>query len=159
MIPLRYTDPKYGFALRIPNWWRPYLVVQRIGRSGEMAYGVQFLFKYKGKIYTDIITFSVYRMTPKQWRDKGYDESPLVLVAARNGRIFAYSTPGELPPEFLDSSGNDYDYQKYGRPIRLLKRMVNKDAPELVKTFRFANVPSYKKTQPLRPANSLRPDE
>ncbi|WP_175532234.1 hypothetical protein [Paenibacillus sp. yr247] len=76
-------------------------------------------------------------MTRKQWREKGYDDSPVVFLAERNGRIYAYTLPGELPSDFLDKSGQDYDYKKFGKPIRLLKRMVNEDVPNIVKTFRL----------------------
>ncbi|MNN88735.1 hypothetical protein D3C81_2064600 [compost metagenome] len=76
-------------------------------------------------------------MTLKQWHDEGYDESPILLLAQQRGRIFAYTVPGELPDEFLNKSKDDYDYRKYGRPIRLLKRMVNDDVPKIVKSFRL----------------------
>ncbi len=139
MIPLRYIDRKYGFILRIPDWWRPYVIVRKWRKSGDMAYGVQFLFKYKGIIYTDIFTISVYRMTPKQWRRQGYDDSPLVLVASRNGRLFAYSTPEEPPALFFDENSKDGFNPKYRRPLNLLRRMINDEVPEIAKGIKFVN--------------------
>ena len=132
-----YRDPKYGFSIQLPCWWKKYIVVRRINRLTDAEYGVYFLFKYKGKVYEEVLTLLVYRMTLKQWREQGYDESPIIMLAERNGRIYAYMTPGELPSDFLDKTKNDYDYKKYGRQIRLLKRMVNDDVPNIVKTFRF----------------------
>lgn len=132
-----YRDPKYGFSIKLPQWWKCYTVVRRSTRLDDAEYGVFFLFKYKGKVYESALTLLVYRMTLKQWRDAGYDESPIIRLAVRNGRIFSYTVPEELPEEFLDKTGYDYDYKKYGRPIRLLSRMVNDDVPKIVKTFRL----------------------
>lgn len=139
MIPLRYIDRKYGFILRIPDWWRPYAIVRTLNKSGDTAYGVQFLFKYKGTIYTDIFTVSVYRMTPGQWRRKGYDESPFSLVASRKGRLFAYSTPEEPPALFFDENSKDGFSSKYRRPLNLLRRMINDEVPEIAKAIKFVN--------------------
>lgn len=136
---MRYIDSKYGFILRIPDWWKPYLVIKRSGKSGDMAYGVQFLFKYNGKIYTDIFSLAVYRITRKQWRDKGYDDSPSVLVAERKGRIFAYSTPEEPPEEFIDENSKDGFNKKFRRPLNLLRRMINDEVPAIAKAIKFVN--------------------
>lgn len=135
-----YRDPAYGFTVQLPRWWKSYIVVKRMQRPIDAEYGVSFVFRYKGKVYDEVLTLLVYRMTRKQWRDKGYENSPIVFLAERSGLIYAYTLPEELPDAFLDPSKQNYDYKKYGRPIRLLKRMVNKDAPVIVKTFRFAGV-------------------
>lgn len=132
-----YRDKKYGFSLLIPYWWKKYIVVKFEKNLYEAEYGVSFYFKYKGKVYDEVLTIAVYRMTRKQWKDKGYDESPVVLIAQRAGRMYAYTVPGELPHEFLNKSEDDYDYKKFGTPIRLLKRMVNHDVPKIVKTLQF----------------------
>ncbi|MHA6532192.1 hypothetical protein [Paenibacillus sp. BAC0078] len=132
-----YSDPKYGFSIRLPRRWKCYTVIKKRTRLSDAEYGVFFLFKYKGKVYESALTFLVYHMTLKQWRDQGYDESPIIRLAARNGRIFAYTVPEELPEEFLDKTGYDYDYKKYGRPIRILSSMVNDDVPKIVKTFKL----------------------
>ena len=132
-----YRDPIYGFSLRIPSWWKPYIVVRRTTRTIDSEYGAFFLFKYKGKIYTDVLSLLVFRKSLKQWQDEGFDESPIIRLAVRNRRIFAYATPGELPHDFLNDTEMDYDYVKYGIPIRLLKRMVNDDVPKIVKTLRI----------------------
>ncbi|MFC5529709.1 hypothetical protein [Cohnella yongneupensis] len=131
---IKYTDTKNGFSLQLPGWWRRYIVVKRTSRLGDL----QFLFKYKGKVYIDVLTVSVYRMTRKQWRAQ-YKDSPIIFLAERDGRIFAYSLPEEMPDEFLNKAGDDYDYKKYGRPIRMLRRMVNKDVPKIVKTLKLIN--------------------
>ncbi|RKP52967.1 hypothetical protein D7Z26_14575 [Cohnella endophytica] len=132
---LSYKDPKYGFSLRLPSWWKRFIVVKSNKRLIDAEYGVFFFFKYKGKVYEEVLSLLVFRMTRKQWRKKGYDDSPIIFLAERNGLIFAYTVPGELPADFLSKSKQDYDYKKYGRPIRLLKRMVNEDVPKIVKTL------------------------
>lgn len=133
----QYRNPKYGFSLRFPCWWKNYILIRKRTRLTDAEYGVFFLFKYKGKVYEDVLSIQVFRMTRKQWRKEGYEESPFILLAERNGRIFAYLTPEELPGEFLDNTKMDYDYKKYGKQIRLLKRMVNVDVPKIVKTLKF----------------------
>lgn len=132
---LRYKDPKYCFSLRLPCWWKRFIVVKRKKRLNGAEYGVFFLFKYKGKVYEEVLSLLVFRMTRKQWRKKGYDDFPITFLAERNGLIYAYTVPGELPDGFLNKSKQDYDYKKYGRPIRLLKRMVNDDVPRIVRTL------------------------
>ncbi|MBW4085399.1 hypothetical protein [Paenibacillus sp. S150] len=134
---LLYRNSKYGFSIRLPRRWRCYTAVRRSTRWNAAEYSVCFLFKYKGKIYEPVLTLLVYRMTLKQWIAAGYDDSPITRLAVRNGRIYGYAVPGELPEEFLNARGNDYDYKRYGRPIRLLKRMVNCDVPRIIKTFRL----------------------
>lgn len=135
-----YRDPLYGFALKLPVSWRRYTTVERSRRLEDAEYGVFFRFKYKGKVYDDVLSVLVYKMTLQQWHDEGYDESPIQLLAARGGRIFAYTVPGELPEEFLSKAGDDYDYKKFGREIALLKRMVNDEVPQIVKTFKLKSV-------------------
>ncbi len=103
----------------------------------DAEYAVHFLFKYQGKTYGEALSLLVFRMTRKQWVELGYEDSPFFFLAERNGRIFAYTVPGELPSEFLNETLDDYDYVKYGRPIGLLVRMVEKDVPNIVKTLRF----------------------
>lgn len=133
---LLYRDPRYGFTVRLHRWWRCYTAVKRCGRLKDAEYGVFFRFKYKGKIYDDALSLLVYKMTLKQWHDR-YNDSPITFLAQQRGRIFAYSVPEELPDAFLNQAKSDYNYRKYGRPIRLLKRMVNRDVPKIVKTFRL----------------------
>ncbi|MFC5471132.1 hypothetical protein ACFPPD_20800 [Cohnella suwonensis] len=137
MAYIVYQDPKYGFSVKLPLWWKNYIVFERTTRVIDAKYGVFFLFKYKGKVYEEALSILVFRKTLKQWIKEGYDESPFVRLAARDGFIYAYALPGELPDEFLKKDKSDYDYKKYGIPIRLLKRMVNVDAPRIVKTFRL----------------------
>ncbi|KUP24667.1 hypothetical protein AWJ19_19975 [Paenibacillus sp. DMB5] len=130
-----YRDPRFGFTLKLPRSWKIYTTLERSNRLEDAEYGVFFRFKYKGKLYDDVLSLFVFKMTLKQWHDEGYDDSPYSFLAARGGRIYAYTVPEELPDEFLNKSGDDYDYKKYGREIHLLKRMVNDEVPQIVKTF------------------------
>ncbi|PYI55773.1 hypothetical protein [Paenibacillus flagellatus] len=132
-----YRDARYGFTLRFPLWWKRYVAVDKSVFDPSAEYEVHFVFKYRGRRYGDVLTLYAFRMTREQWEKEGYDDSPLILLAERNGTIFAYSTPEELPGEFIDPDTGDFDYAKYGRPIRLMKRMVNTDVPRIVRTFRL----------------------
>ncbi|TCZ73242.1 hypothetical protein E0485_21340 [Paenibacillus albiflavus] len=132
---LSYKDSKYGFSLQLPRWWKRFIIVKRKKQLIDAEYGVFFIFKYKGKVYEEVLSLLVFRMTRKQWRNKGYDDSPIIFLAERNGLIYAYTVPEELPEDFLNKSKQDYDYRRYGRPIRLLKRMVNEDVPRIVRTL------------------------
>ncbi|AEI45873.1 hypothetical protein [Paenibacillus mucilaginosus] len=147
---LVYRSSRYGFTLRLPAWWRSFCVVSRSKRDRETEYEAHFQFKYKGKIYDDIFTLLVYRMTRRQWKARGYDESPLIFVAEHDGRIFAALTPGELPHAFYDPKTDDYNYKKYGSAISLLKRMVNSDVPRILKSVRFARGSVTMKSVPYR---------
>ncbi|QMV39841.1 hypothetical protein [Cohnella cholangitidis] len=131
-----YRDPKFGFTLRLPQSWKTYTVVRRRTNLDDAEYGAFFLFKYQGKVYEDVLSILVFRMTKKEWLAI-YEDSPVIFLAERNGLVYAYTVPGELPSDFLDPTGNDYDYKKYGKQIRLLTRMVNDDVPKIVKTLRF----------------------
>ncbi|MCZ8524034.1 MULTISPECIES: hypothetical protein [Paenibacillus] len=147
---LVYRSSRYGFTLRLPAWWRSFCVVSRSKRDPETEYEAHFEFKYKGKVYEDIFALLVYRMTLKEWKEKGYDESPLTFVAQHDGRIFAALTPEELPYAFYDKKTGDYNYKKYGSAISLLKRMVNSDVPRILKSVRFARRSVTMRSVPYR---------
>lgn len=131
-----YADLRYGFSLRIPGWWERYLVIRRNAKFEDAAYAVSFRFKYRGKVYIDVMNVLVYRLDPKRWHE-AYDDSPIVYMGHRDGLVFAYSVPSEPPEEFLNESKDDYDEVKYGTPLRLLRRMVNEDVPRIAKTLKF----------------------
>jgi hypothetical protein len=147
---ITYRNDRYGFTLRLPGWWRSYCVVGKTRTDRDTEYELHFTFKYKGKVYGDIFTILVYRMSRKEWVDHGYEESPLVFLAEYAGCIFAYITPGELPYEFINKKTGDYDYKRFGTPIRLLKRMVNQDVPRIVPTLRFPRVATTFRSVPYR---------
>ncbi|SET20360.1 hypothetical protein [Paenibacillus sp. NFR01] len=133
-----YRNEKYKFSLTLPDWWKPYIVIKTAANpDSESIYDVMFLFKYKGKTYGDVLTLSVFRMPLAKWIEEGYDESPYIRLAHRKGLIFAYSTPEEPPAEFLNESGDDFNYEQYGEQLKLMSRMVNEDAPEIAKTFKL----------------------
>jgi hypothetical protein len=146
---LIYRNDKYGFTLRFPSWWRRYVVIGKQKRDPDSEYEVQFRFKYKGKVYDDIFAMLVYRMSKAEWKRR-YDNSPLTFLGYRDGRVFAAITPEELPEAFIDPKTGDYDYKKYGTPIGLLKRMVNKDVPNVFQSFAFPKMPMKLRSQPFR---------
>ncbi|WP_249898178.1 hypothetical protein [Paenibacillus sp. PK3_47] len=137
-----YRDPVYGFSITLPDSWKTYTVIKTSKKLADAEYGVFFLFKYKGKVYEDVLNLLVFKMTLEQWRNEGYDESPYIFLAERGGRIYAYTVPSELPGAFLDETGFDYDYEKYKKEIDLLQRMVNDEVPEIVKTFKLKKMPA-----------------
>lgn len=89
-------------------------------------------------------------MTKEDWFRLGYGDSSLSLAAVHDGRIFAYRTAEELPYEFVNPNTGDYDYRKYGTPIALLKRMVNRDVPRIMETLRFPAHAITMKSTPYR---------
>ncbi|CAG7651085.1 hypothetical protein PAESOLCIP111_06243 [Paenibacillus solanacearum] len=145
-----YRNERYGFTLRFPGWWRNYCVVSRAKLDRETEYEVHFRFKYRGQVYEDILALLIYRMTRKEWIDRGYEESPLGYLAEFDGRIIAYSAPEELPYAFVDSKTGDYNYKKYGAVIELLKRMVNQDVPRIVQTLQAPRKTVTMRSTPFR---------
>ncbi|UUZ81687.1 hypothetical protein LJK88_45065 [Paenibacillus sp. P26] len=141
-----YRSAKYGFTLQVPRWWKPYVTVKTLRRKGETESEYHFRFKFKGKVYDDIFTPLVYRMTRQEW-ERDYADSPLVYLAEHEGRVFAYLTPEEPLEAFLDKKTGDYDYKRFGTAIGPLKRMVNRDVPRIVTTLRF-----HRKSISRRPA-------
>lgn len=131
-----YADIKHGFSLRIPDWWERYLVIRRNVKFQDTVYAVSFQFKYRGKVYTEVMDVLVYRMDLRRWHEV-YDDSPIVYMGHRDGLVFAYAVPSEPPEEFLNESKDDYDEVKYGTQLRLLRRMINEDVPRIARTFKF----------------------
>ncbi|MZQ80915.1 hypothetical protein GQF01_02015 [Paenibacillus sp. 5J-6] len=135
-----YRDPKYNFSIDIPTWWKKYIVIRTHtppGNSYNVIYDVTIDFKYKGKVYISPYSLLVFKMSLKKWREGGYDNSYYKFITSQRGLIFAGNVPSEPPSEFLKQDGSDYDYKKYGTPLRLLSRMVNEDVPKINKSFRF----------------------
>lgn len=145
---MTYKDKKYGFTLRIPGWWKPYVSIKGTVGEEEEEYALHFIFRYKGRSYGDICTLLVYRMTLKEWQ-REFEDSPLSAITEHRGRVFAYVPPGELPHEFLDLETGDYDYEKYGTPIRLMKRIVNQELPLVLGSLRFPEA------APVKPLSGL----
>ncbi|MCC2684640.1 MAG: hypothetical protein K0R75_1539, partial [Paenibacillaceae bacterium] len=65
-----------------------------------------------------------------------YEDSPLTYLGEYAGFSYSYVLPEELPDAFLKPDRSDYDYQQFGKPIRLLKKMVNA-VPAILRSFRF----------------------
>ncbi|PUA37768.1 hypothetical protein C8Z91_18745 [Paenibacillus elgii] len=145
-----YRNARYGFTLRFPAWWRTYAVIDRRRQSSDTEYELHFRFRYKGKVYDDALAIMVFHMTRQEWNREGYDDSPLIFLAEHGGRVFAYMTPEELPEAFYDPKTNDYDYKRYGAAIRLLKRMVNQDAPRIAGSIRFLPQANTARSVPYR---------
>jgi hypothetical protein len=148
--PLLYRDEKYGFTLTFPRWWKNYAVIKKGKTDQDTEYEVHFRFKYKGKVYGDIFTLLLFRMTRKEWVDQGYEDSPLGYLGEFGGRVLAYVAPEELPHVFIDPKTGDYNYKKYGNAIRLLKKMINQDLPRVVSTLRYPLAAVASRSAPLR---------
>jgi hypothetical protein len=135
--PWIYRDQRYRFSVSLPAWWKAYTVVSQRKLDKDSSYEVHFRFKYKGKLYDDIFAVFVYPFSRESWVKQGYEESPFVYIGEHGGKSFAYLTPEELPYAFVDRKTGDYDMKKYGKPIRLLKKMVNDEVPRVISTFAF----------------------
>ncbi|WP_438444584.1 hypothetical protein [Gorillibacterium sp. sgz5001074] len=136
-----YRDRTFGFSLRLPAWWKPYLTVRSSGKQMGAEYALHLIFRYKGIRYGDVLTVLVFRMSTKRWK-RLYADSPLLLLGARGGLVAACMLPEELPYAFVDPDTGDYDTEKYGEQIRLMKRMVNEDAPRIIRSFRWTAGPA-----------------
>lgn len=148
--PIVYHDKKYGFQLVFPRWWKNYVVIRRDKGEQDSEYGLHFRFKYKGKLYQDVLTVLVLPITHKQWVDEGYEQSPLTFLGEYEGKVFASLTPKEFPDAFLDPMTQQVDYKKYGIPVRLLKRMVNDDVERIIKSIRFPKQVKTFRSTPIR---------
>lgn len=137
---MKVYDRKFGFSLCLPGWWKPYVVLRSSTGDDDAEYALHFLFRYRGSLYGDVLTVLVYRMSLKRWK-RYYDDSPLILMGHRDGRVFAAILPEELPHEFVDPDTGEYDEKRFGVPIRLMRRMVNEDAPGVIRSFRFTGPP------------------
>jgi hypothetical protein len=135
-----YRNHPYRFILRLPRWMRAYTTVRIRRQPQEPKYQVHFKFKYRHKIYDDIFAILVFNKSQTEWQ-KEYDDSPLAYICSRGNRTFAGLTPEELPYAFVDPKTGNYDYRRYGRPIKLLKRMVNQEVPKILSTFRLQGSP------------------
>ncbi|TLS52761.1 hypothetical protein FE782_09045 [Paenibacillus antri] len=132
-----YQNPKHGFAILFPRWWKQYAVVDRqtYGNGNHQETFLSFHFRYKGKIYDPIVTIVISPLTGKAWR-RYYGGSPVSFLAQHKGVTYGFLLAGELPSEFLRPDKMEYDYAKYGRPIRILKKLVS-EVPAVVKSLHF----------------------
>ncbi|RXT06447.1 hypothetical protein [Ammoniphilus sp. CFH 90114] len=133
-----YKNKTYGFLLQIPTWWKRHVFVVEEHCMKEAQLCINFHLKYrrpiKGITHTNIFQIVVFRNSKKQWM-KDYGDSPFIFLRARNGLVFAAIHPGEPPEEFLNPDGMDYNRKLL--EFKRLSRMINKDLPVLLKSFRF----------------------
>jgi hypothetical protein len=93
------------------------------------------MFQYKGEVYEPIFSIIVSPYGGKIWH-RLYEDSPLTFLGEYEGFSYSYILPEELPEAFLKPDHSDYDYQQFGKPIRVLKKMVN-TVPSILRSFRF----------------------
>ncbi|WP_274361955.1 hypothetical protein [Paenibacillus thermotolerans] len=133
--PIVYRNRKFGFAIVIPRWWKSYTVVDRKIYGKPQERFLSFRFRYKGKIYDPIFTIDISKLTGNAW-ERYFKDSPVTFLCQYKGLTYGYLLPEELPDAFLKPDKQDYDYAKYGRPIRILKKLVA-EAPKVLKTLHF----------------------
>ncbi|MFC0216193.1 hypothetical protein ACFFK0_27735 [Paenibacillus chartarius] len=133
--PIKYRNVAYSFSITFPRWWDSYTVVDKTTCSDEPETTISFRFRYRGRVYDPIVTLIITPFNTAEWHH-AYADSPLVYLGEHEGRTYAYILPEELPDAFLRSDKQDYDYQRYGRQIKLLKAMVAQ-APLVMKSFAF----------------------
>lgn len=129
-------DRAYGFSLQLPAWWEPYIVVRKSGRISGSEHALRILFRYEGVTYGEVLSVLVFKMSLRQWK-QAYGDSPLAYIGTRGGRVYAYSVPEELPYAFVDPDTGEYDEKEFGEPIRLLKKMVNQEVPQVIASLRW----------------------
>lgn len=133
--PIRYRNVPYEFSITFPRWWDHFCVADRTRCVDEQETTVSFRFRYRGRVYDPIFTITIEPITRKEW-EKQYEDSPYVWLGEHDGHSYSYVLASELPEEFLLPDKMDYDYARYGRPIRLMKTMVAQ-APLVLRSFTF----------------------
>jgi hypothetical protein len=122
--------------ITFPGLWGQHVVFcQKVNFEGPKESFIYFLFRDKGKVYDPIFTIDASPLVGKAWRNY-FQDSPVQFISRHKGRTYGYILPEELPSAFLNPDKNDYDYVKYGRQIRILKKLVSQ-VPFVIKTFRF----------------------
>lgn len=137
--PIVYRNRNYGFAIVFPRWWKPYTVVNRKAYSGPNETVLSFLYRYRGKVYEPIFSVHISELKGSAWK-KVFGDSPVTFLGQHGEFTYGYSLPGELPSAFLTSDQQEYDYVSYGRPIRILKKLVA-GAPKVLHSIYFIDKP------------------
>lgn len=125
---IEYDNKTYGFTLRLPASWEGKYVVKKANWDQQAEVIFDFIYKpEKTKLFSIIIL----NMTQEQW-NRDYAGGLWGYLGERNGKVFAYSVPSELPSEL-----NQNKQEKVQALVDLTK-MLNVDVPRIVKTFEFA---------------------
>ncbi len=138
-MPIWYHNPTYRFRLRFPSWWKKHVFVEETacGLNDALAC-IQFKLRYRrrinGILSTTIFDLVVFKMSKRKW-DARYKDSPLQFIGSRKKIVYAVLTPGEPPDEFLLPDQTDYNRKL--REFKYLSRMINRDLPEILKTFQL----------------------
>lgn len=138
-MPIIYRNQKYKFRLTIPEWWRKWtFVVQhdypKKVQTGIIDFNLRYRKPIQGKSGTNIFSVVIFRMPLAEWKKK-FRDSPFYYLGNRNGLIFSAIPPEEPPEEFLLPDGSDFDNSIL--ELQVLKRMINKDLPGILKSFRL----------------------
>lgn len=137
-----YRNKKFGFAIVFPRWWKSYIAVNRKPYGSPEETFISFRFRYKGKVYEPVFTIDISNLTGNAWK-RQFNDTPVIFLSQHEGLTYGYILPGEVPDAFLRPDQQDYDYVRYGRQIRILKKLVAQ-APKVLKTLHFFAVPKSK---------------
>lgn len=138
---ITYVNHKYHFRLNLPKWWEKHIFLRHVNRKKgtKTEEEIQFYLKYRkalqGKRSALIFSLVIFRMSAGEWR-AAYADSPFQFIAHRQGRVYAILVPAEPPDEFLRPDLQDYDRTLL--EFRWLTRMVNKELPDVMKSFCFS---------------------
>lgn len=122
-----YYNRLYGFTLRLPTSWKGKYIVEKANWDRQAEAIFDFIYQpEKTKIFSVI----VLNMTKEEW-NRHYAGGLWGYLGERNGKVFAYSVPSELPQEFTQNK------QEKVQSLVELTNMLNVDVPRIVKTFQF----------------------
>ncbi|WP_134701880.1 hypothetical protein [Ammoniphilus sp. YIM 78166] len=138
-MPIWYHNSTYRFRLTIPKWWRKHVFVEETACGLKDARAcIRFKLRYRksinGVVSTPIFDLIVFNMSKRNW-DARYKDSPLQFIASSKKVVYAALTPGEPPDEFLLPDQTDYNRRL--REFKYLSRMINRDLPEILKSFQL----------------------
>lgn len=139
--PLIYRNDTYGFTLAFSRWWKPYLSVDDKIYGSPQEASLTFRFRYGRNLYGPVFTLIISNLTGQAWK-RYFADSPVVYLCRHNGLTFGYLLPGELPSGFLRPDRLSYDYARYRRPIRILRKLVAQ-VPKVLKSLHFHRSPRH----------------
>lgn len=124
---IEYFNNEYGFTLNLPASWKGKYVVKK-GNWDSQAEAI-YDFNYpEGE--TNLFSVLVLNISKEEW-DRDYASGLWGYLGEKDGKVFAYAIPSELP--------NEWQQDKQSKVTGLIDitKMVNIDVPYIVKTFKL----------------------
>lgn len=124
---VEYRNEEYGFTLQIPASWEGKYEVEKSNADPNAE--ATFFFTYKAE-EADLFSIVILNITKEEW-NRDYVGGLLEYVGEKDGKIYAYSVPSELPNELAQ------DKKEKIHSLIDVTQMINVDVPRIVKTFKL----------------------